>query len=109
FPERERGHLVAFRREQPRAQNPPLGRSPQKRQTPRPADSTQEIMNQTGNECGLAGSAEAGNGETQRAVTDQRRQGRQLIECAQIPAVNEDGASGSSPSPSRAASSRRRA
>ncbi len=84
FLERERGHVVAFRREQPRAQNPPLRRSPQERQTPRPADGAQEILNQAGNERGLAGPAEPGYGETERAVADQRRQGRQLIERAQV-------------------------
>jgi hypothetical protein len=41
-------------------------------------------MNQTGNERGFAGPAEPGNGETQRTVTDQRRQVRQLIERAQV-------------------------
>jgi hypothetical protein len=92
FRERERRHFVVFRREQPRAHDPPLRRSPQERQTPRPADGIQEIMNQTGNKDGLAGPAEPGHGEAERAVTDQRRQVRQLIERAQIPAVCEGGA-----------------
>jgi hypothetical protein len=82
--EREPGHLIAFRREQPRAYDPPLRCSPQERQTPRPADGAQQILNQAGNERGFAGPAEPGNGETQRTVTDQRRQVRQLIERAQV-------------------------
>jgi hypothetical protein len=41
-------------------------------------------LNQAGDERGLAGPAEPGDGETERAVTDQRRQGRQLIERAQV-------------------------
>jgi hypothetical protein len=84
FPERERGHVVAFRSEQPRAHDPPLRRSPQERQTPRPADGAQQILNQAGNKRGLAGPAEPGNAETERAVADQRRQGLQLIERAQV-------------------------
>ena len=60
--ERERRHFVGFRREQPRTHNPPLRRSPQERQTPRPAGGTQQILNQTGNKGGLAGPAEPGNG-----------------------------------------------
>ena len=106
------GISTAFRREQPRAENPPLRRRPQERQTPRPADGTQEILDQTGNERGLAGPAEPGNGETQRAVTDQRRQVRQHFERvhrrsgAGPPALLGCAATAT---PSRAASSRRRA
>jgi hypothetical protein len=84
FFQRESRHVVAFRREQLRAQNPPLRCSPQERQTPRPADGAQQILNQAGDERGLAGPAEPSDGQTERAVTDQCRQGRQLVERAQF-------------------------